>query len=122
MGGCLEQEINDSSFHLPPYIRLKFSVISHNVKQVCKRPLSHFARMFKLLKIFFPNFGGCFFLLHSAAKLWGKKNHPPLPVVAILIMPNVIVNKTSVSTLLQNLKWNLNFAAVLGISKTLETC
>ena len=37
-------------------------------------------------------------------------------------MPNVIINKTSVSTLLLNLKLNLNFAAVLEISKTLETC
>ena len=63
-----------------------------------------------------------FFLPHSAAKLWGKKNHPPLSVVAIVIMPNVILNKTSVSTLLHNLKLNLNFAAVLEISKTLETC
>ena len=115
--------INDSSFHLLPYVRLKISVISDNVKQVCKRPLSHFAKMFKLLKkIFFSNFGGCFFLPHLAAKLWGKKNHPPLPVVAIVIMPNAIVNKTSASTLLHNLKLNLNFAAVLKISKTFETC
>ena len=73
-------------------------------------------------KTFFSKFGGCFFLPHLAAKFWGKKNHPPLPVVAVFIMPNVIVNKTSVNTLLHNLKLNLNFAAVLKISKTLETC
>ena len=50
--------------------------------------------MFKLLKkFFFQILGDVFFLPHLAAKLWGKKNHPPLPVAAIVIMPNVIVNK-----------------------------
>ena len=110
--------INDSSFHLLPYIKLKISVISHNVKHACKRPLSHFAKMLKLLKKIFFQILGNIFLPHSAAKLWGKKNHPPLLVVAIVIMPNVIVNKTFVSTLLHYLNLNLNFAAVLKISKT----
>ena len=114
-------KINDSFFHIPPYIRLKISVISHNVKQVCKRPLSHFGKMFKLLKKFFFKFWGMFFYPIQQQN-YGVKNHPPLHVVAIVIMPNVIVNKTSVSTLLHNLKLNLNFAAVLKISKTLETC
>ena len=52
--------------------------------------------MLKLLKKFW---GGCFqtlgdvFLPHLAAKFWDKKNHPSLPVVAIVIKPNVIVKK-----------------------------
>ena len=90
----------------------------------CKRPLSDFTKMFKLLKktFFFQILGDVLFLANLAAKFWSKKNHPPLPVVAIVIMPNIIVNETSVSTLFQNIKLNPNFAAVSKISKTLETC
>ena len=114
--------ISDTSFHFPPYIRLKISVISRNVKQVCERPLSHFAKMFKLLKKFFFQILEDVFYPIQQQNYGIKKNHPPLPVVGIVIMPYVIVNKTSISTLLHNLKLNLNFAAVLKISKPLETC
>ena len=78
--------------------------------------------MFKLLKKDFFQILGMFLFLHLAAKFWHKKNHPPLPVVVIVVIPDVIVNKTSVRTLLHNLKLNLNFAGVLKISKTLESC
>ena len=63
-----------------------------------------------------------FFYAIYLQNFWGKKNPPLLSVVAIFILPRVIVNETSVSTLLHNFKLNLNFAAVLKISKTLETC
>ena len=78
--------------------------------------------MFKLLKKIFFQIWGMFFYPIQQQNFGIKKKYPPLPVVAIVIMPNVIVNKTSVSTLLHNLKLNLNFAAVLKVSETLETC
>ena len=67
--------INDSSFHLVPYIRLKILVISHNVKQVCEKLYSRFAKMFKLLKkFFFQILGNVFFYPIQQQNYGVKKN------------------------------------------------
>ena len=78
--------------------------------------------MFKLRKKkHFIKFWGRFFYPIQQQN-FGVKKPPTIPIVALCMMARVFANKTSLTTLINNLNLNLNSAAILKISNSLKNC